>query len=84
MSWPDRIKNGIARRAKLSSPVAILWATVVRAGPVGILISITTSVASPMLKEMGTPIKMRSANTRRRIQMCSGSMPFPSRPPVIA
>ena len=49
MIWPARMKNGIASSVKLSSPVAIRWATVVTAGPGRMLSSMASSVDSPML-----------------------------------
>ena len=49
MICPARMKNGIASRVKLSSPVAIRWATVVTAGPGRMLSSIAMAVDAPML-----------------------------------
>ncbi|GAI07606.1 unnamed protein product, partial [marine sediment metagenome] len=57
ISCPESIKKGMARRAKLSSPVAMRWATVVKAGPLLMLNSMVVIVAIPMLKETGTPRK---------------------------
>jgi hypothetical protein len=49
ISSPDKMKKGIARRAKLSIPVAILCATVVTAGADEIVKSIVNIVEIPML-----------------------------------
>ena len=49
MSCPDKIKNGMARSAKLSRPVAIRWASVVTAGSDGMLISSVNSDERTML-----------------------------------
>ncbi len=59
----------MARRAKLSSPVAIRWATVVRAGPPLMLNSMVEIVAIPMLKEIGTPRMRRRAKLKMRTRM---------------
>ncbi len=69
MSCPDRMKKGMASRTKLSSPVAMRCATVVRAGPPWILISMVATVAMPMLKEMGTPMIRRKAKLIMRTKM---------------
>ena len=49
ISWPARTKNGIASSVKLSSPVAICWATVVTAGPGSANSRSAVAVATPML-----------------------------------
>jgi hypothetical protein len=68
------MKKGIARRAKLSRPVAIRWATVVKAGMALILNNMVAIVAKPMQKEIGTPIERRTKKQSARTQMCKGSI----------
>jgi hypothetical protein len=68
------MKKGMARRAKLSRPVAIRWATVVKAGTVLILKSIVVIVAIPMLKEIGTPMQRRKKKHSARTRICMGSI----------
>jgi len=77
MSCPERMKKGMARRAKLSSPVAMRWATVVRAGPPLMLSSIVEIVAIPMLKEMGTPRMRRRTKLKMRTRTGTISILFP-------
>src|SRR5687768_12002474 len=68
ISWPARMKNGIASRAKLSSPVAIRWAmTVVAAGGSSDINNAATA-AVPIVKEMGTPASNRRTNTTPRMK----------------
>jgi len=55
INCPAKIKNGIASKAKLSKPVAIVCATVVNAGITGMLTSIVKQVAMPMPQATGTP-----------------------------
>ena len=68
------MKKGMARRAKLSRPVAIRWATVVNAGTALILNNIVVIVAKPMLKEIGTPMQRSMKKLSARTQMCMGSI----------
>jgi hypothetical protein len=56
------MKNGIASKAKLSIPVAILSETVVRVGRLLMLISIVTRLEIPILKEIGTPSDNKITN----------------------
>jgi hypothetical protein len=74
ISCPERIKNGMANRAKLSKPVAIRWATVVRAGLVSMLINMVVTVAIPMQNEMGTPRNNRNTKLPIRIRMWNSSI----------
>jgi len=60
------MKNGIARSAKLSMPVAILSAAVVTAAPIGMVTSIVTTVAMPMLTAMGTLNAKHARNVATR------------------
>src|SRR4030042_6574414 len=60
ISWPDRIKNGIANSAKLSIPVAILCATATNVGnPPMVIIARTVDI--PMQNATGTFNKIRIA-----------------------
>ena len=74
INCPAKIKNGIARRAKLSSPVAILCEMVVSEGKVLILISIVNKLDMPMLNEIGTPTESRAANEITRISISNISI----------
>jgi hypothetical protein len=65
---PARTKKGMASRAKLSSPVAMRWAKVVRAGMVSMDISMVRIPEIPILKAMGTPIISRIIKLRTRIR----------------
>ena len=56
---PDRIKNGMANRAKLSSPVAIRCEIVVKAGNAGILTSMVNSDDMAILHATGVSIANR-------------------------
>jgi hypothetical protein len=53
------MKKGIAKREKLSRPVAIRWATVVVAGRKGMLTRMVRQVEIPMLQATGTPMARR-------------------------
>jgi len=66
---PARIKKGIARRAKLSRPVAIRCEKVVKAARLSIEISIVNIPDIPMLKAIGTPItsRIKKLDTRTKI-----------------
>jgi hypothetical protein len=59
ISSPERIKNGMAKSAKLSSPVAIRCDTVVNAGMAGILTSIVSREENAMLQATGVPMAKR-------------------------
>jgi hypothetical protein len=69
ISCPERMKKGMAKRAKLSRPVAMRWATVVNAGTALILKSMVVIVAIPMLKEIGTPMQRRKKKLSARTRM---------------
>jgi len=56
MSCPESIKKGIASSAKLSRPVAMRCAAVVKAGPAFMLSNMVEIAAIPILKDIGTPI----------------------------
>jgi hypothetical protein len=49
----------MAKRAKLSNPVAIRWANVVNAGKVSMLTSMVKMPEIPMLNAIGTPMDKR-------------------------
>ena len=55
MMLPARMKKGMASSAKLSMPVAIRWAKVVKAARGEMLTSMVRIPEIPMLKAMGTP-----------------------------
>ena len=56
-----------ANKAKLSSPVAMRCATVVRAGSVGMLTSIVQILLIPIDQAIGTPIAINTKNDKTRI-----------------
>jgi hypothetical protein len=56
---PERMKKGMANKAKLSSPVAIRWETVVKAGNAGMLTSMVKSEEMAILQATGVPIAKR-------------------------
>jgi hypothetical protein len=58
----------MARSAKLSRPVAILWANVENAGIVSIEISIVIIPDIPMLNAIGTPIARNITKDSTRIR----------------
>jgi hypothetical protein len=53
--FPANMKKGIASRGKLSRPLAILWANVVKAGRESMDTSIVRMPEIPMLNAIGTP-----------------------------
>ena len=56
MSSPDRMNSGMASSAKLSKPVPILWATVVKAGITGMLTNMVNTEEMAILHATGVPI----------------------------
>jgi hypothetical protein len=74
ISCPASIKNGIASRAKLSIPVAILCATVVKEGKVWMLKSIVIRLEIPILKDIGTPAERRMTNVNTKTIISSDSI----------
>jgi len=56
---PDKIKKGMASKAKLSNPVAILWEMVANAGKVGTLTNKVNMEDMAMLHATGVPIAKR-------------------------
>jgi hypothetical protein len=56
INCPESIKNGMANSAKLSSPVPILWDTVVKAAKAGILTNIVSTDEIAILQATGVPI----------------------------
>jgi len=74
INCPERMKKGMASKAKLSNPVAIRWAMVVRAGLVSMLINMVVIVDIPIQNEMGTPRKRRNAKLPIRMRMWNSSI----------
>jgi hypothetical protein len=61
MNKPDKMKKGIANKAKLSIPVAMLWAVAVNAGTLPMATNASTA-AIPMQNATGT---FNSIRTRK-------------------
>ena len=56
---PAKIKNGMASKAKLSSPTPILWAMVVAEGIVAMVTVRVRKLEKPKAQATGTPIPIR-------------------------
>jgi hypothetical protein len=56
ISCPERIKNGIASKAKLSRPVPMRCETVVKAGKAGMLTNMVKTEEIEILHATGVPI----------------------------
>src|SRR5690606_33102137 len=74
INWPESTKNGMANRAKLSSPVAMRWETVVRAGMAGMLTNMVSTEAIEMLQATGVPMANRMTKLKTRTRMGIYSM----------
>jgi hypothetical protein len=66
---PAKTKNGMASNAKLSNPVAILWAMVVADGPAATETNKVIKLAIPKLQATGTPIANKVTNDKTNIMM---------------
>jgi hypothetical protein len=76
INCPERIKNGMASNAKLSSAVAILCAMVVTAGNKGIDTMMVNNEEIAMLHATGVPIQIKNIKLKTSIMTGKNSMTY--------